>query len=190
MCRSFSAQPVDSALIDRILRRALRSPTAGNTAGTSWVVLQGDRTSSYWAATTDDAWRGRHPAWAAGLMRAPFVLLAYTSPEAYVSRYAESDKDDRRLGAHVDLWPVPYWHGDAAFGVMAVLLQAVEAGLGACILGNFRGESELAQALGVPDDWRLFCALVIGQPAEKGRRSASLNRPTPEVGARIHLGQW
>ena len=31
---------------------------------------------------------------------------------------------------------MPYWPGDAAFGVMAVLLGAVDAGLGACVLAR------------------------------------------------------
>ena len=35
MCRSFSSEPVDPALVEGILGAALRSPTAGNTAGTA-----------------------------------------------------------------------------------------------------------------------------------------------------------
>ena len=59
---------------------------------------------------------------------------------------------------------MPYWTGDAAFGVMTVLLGAVDAGLGACILGNFRGEAALAESLGVPDGWDLFAAVALGRP--------------------------
>ena len=59
---------------------------------------------------------------------------------------------------------MPYWFGDAAFGVMSVLLGAVDAGLGACILGAFRGEAVLGRMLGVPDEWRLFCGVVLGPP--------------------------
>ena len=74
-------------------RGALRSPTAGNTRGTAWVVLEGPaQTAVYFDATTDEAWRTGHPEWCDGLRRAPVVLLAYTSPEAYVARYAEADK--------------------------------------------------------------------------------------------------
>ena len=131
-------------MVDRVLG-ALRSPTAGNTGGTAWVVLQGsDQTAVYFDATTDEVWRSRNREWADGLTRAPVVLLAYTSPDAYVARYAEPDKASAGLGAGEAAWPVPYWIGDAAFGVMTVLLGAVDAGLGACILGTFRGEAELA----------------------------------------------
>jgi len=191
MVRNFSTDPVDRAVIDRIVRAALRSPTAGNTRGTAWVVLEGaDQTSAYWAATTDDDWRNEHAEWAAGLMGAPVVALAYTSPEAYVARYAEPDKADPLLGAQVDHWPIPYWYGDAAFGVMSMLLGAVDAGLGACVLGNFRGETELARSLGVPPPWRLFGTVVLGWPLTPTRQSRSLDRDTPAVSARIHRGSW
>ena len=138
MVRSFSTEAVDRATVDQILHAALRAPSAGNTAGTAWVVLEGPaQTAVYFDATTDAGWRDRHPARAEGLRRAPVVLLAYASPDAYVDRYSEQDKAASGLGAGVEAWPVPYWVGDAAFGVMAVLLAAVDAGLGACVLGAF-----------------------------------------------------
>jgi nitroreductase len=191
MCRNFADDPVDATILDRILLGALSSPTAGNTQGTSWVVLEGAaQTAAYWDATTDDDWRVRNPDWFRGLERAPVVLLAYASPSAYVARYAEPDKADAALGAGTGRWPVPYWFGDAAFGVMAVLLQAIDAGLGACVLGNFRGEQDLAGALGVPEEWRLFCAVVLGKPAGAQRKSRSVDRPRTPITDRIHRGGW
>ena len=191
MVRSFSTQPVAEGIVDRMLRAALRSPTAGNSRGTSWVVLEGQpETAVYFDATTDEGWRADHPDWNEGLRRAPVVLLAYTSPEVYVARYAETDKSSSGLGSGAEAWPVPYWYGDAAFGVMAVLLAAVDAGLGSCVLGAFRGEDELAGRLGVPDGWRLFCAVVLGHPDGREHRSASLDRASPKTSARIHRGRW
>jgi nitroreductase len=191
MCRSFSPAPVDPAVLERILGAALRSPTAGNTAGTAWVVLNGsDQTSAYWEATTDAGWRAANPEWARGLMQAPVVLLSYASAEAYLARYSEPDKARSALGSSEAAWPVPYWFGDAAFGVMAVLLCAVDAGLGACVLGNFRGEAALASSLGVPDEWRLFGAVALGMPAGDAHRSRSLRRGVPPADDRIHRGHW
>jgi nitroreductase len=107
-----------------------------------------------------------------------------------VARYAESDKADPSLGTGVEGWPVPYWFGDAAFGVMAVLLGAVDAGLGACVLGAFRGEEALTDALGVPEGWRLFGAVVLGHPDPDGHRSGSLDRRPVPTRDRIHRGRW
>jgi nitroreductase len=191
MMRSFSTDPVDPALLDRILQSALRSPTAGNTRGTAWVVLEGpEQTAAYFDTTTDEQWRDHYQGWSDGLARAPVVLLAYTSPDAYVARYAEADKASAGLGAGEDAWSVPYWIGDAAFGVMAVLLGTVDAGLGACILGTFRGEAELAGRLGVPTGWRLFCAVLLGHPDGRDHRSASLDRAGPTPTERIHRATW
>jgi nitroreductase len=191
MVRSFSPDPVDAHVVDCLLRGALRSPTAGNTGGTAWVALEGrEQAARYWEVATDEAWRRANPARFEGLRRAPVVLLAYTCPAAYVARYAEPDKDDARLGAATEQWPVPYWYGDAAFGVMTVLLGAVDAGLGACILGSFRGEERLAVALGVPDGWRLFGGVALGRPDGKDHRSASLDRRPPAAAGRIHRGGW
>jgi nitroreductase len=191
MVRSFSTEPVDPMVVDRLVRSALRSPSAGNTGGTAWVVLQGpEETAVYFDATTDADWRAHSRDWIDGLQRAPVVLLAYTSPDLYVSRYAEPDKEGAGLGAGADRWPIPYWYGDAAFGVMVVLLGAVDAGLGACILGAFRGEEELGDRLGVPSGWRLFCAVVLGHPDGRDHRSASLDRHRPRPEDRVHRGRW
>jgi nitroreductase len=225
MVRSFAAHPVDPGAVQEVMQAALRAPSAGNTAGTSWVVLEGaDQTSVYWESTTDQAWRATSARWP-GLSRAPVILLAYASAEAYVARYAEADKAGPRaasepgpergseprlaavepgpgpgpglgevtgpaLGLDPAEWPVPYWMGDAAFGVMTVLLCAVDAGLGACVLGNFRGEAALANALSVPAKWSLFCAVVLGHPDGKDHPSRSLDRPKPDPDQRIHRGSW
>ena len=191
MVRSFSPEPVEPGVLDRLLAAALRSPTAGNARGTAWVVLEGpEQTSAYFDTTTDEVWRARHPEWSDGLARAPVVLLAYTSPDAYVARYAEQDKAAAGLGTGAAAWPIPYWIGDAAFGVMTVLLAAVDAGLGACVLGAFRGESALSVRLGVPDGWRLFCAVPLGHPDGNDHRPASLSRIGPDAADRIHRGRW
>jgi nitroreductase len=193
MVRSFSPQPLDPAVVDGIVDAALRAPTAGNAGGTAWVVLAGeDETAAYWRATTDEAWRTGHPRWWDGLRRAPVVLLAYSNADLYVARYREEDKRGSGLGGGPEQWPVPYWTGDAAFGVMTVLLAAVDAGLGACILGAFRGEEALAGSLGVPEaeGWRLFCAVALGRPDGNDRRSPSLARRAPSKRQRVHRGGW
>jgi nitroreductase len=191
MVRSFRTDPVDRTVLERILMAALRAPTAGNTGGTAWIVLSGnDQTAAYWDATTDAPWREASDRFE-GMRRAPVVLLSYASAEAYVERYGEPDKAAvSDLGAGVERWPVPYWTGDAAFGVMTVLLAAVDAGLGACILGAFKGEDVLATQLRVPPEWRLFGAVLLGYHDGQDRPSRSLDRSGPSAADRIHWGAW
>lgn len=194
MVRSFSGRSVPGGVLDRLLRDALRAPTAGNTGGTAWVALVGpDETRCYWEAATTEDWRARSRRWP-GLSRAPVVVVSLASPAAYVARYAEPDKlrsaSDVGLGDSAATWPVPYWFGDAAFGVMTLLLGATSEGLGACFLGNFRSEAAVRTTLAVPDGWRLFGAVALGYPEGGDPRSASLDRARPAVEERIHYGRW
>jgi nitroreductase len=164
MVRSFAQDAVATGVVEGIVRTALQAPSAGNTGGTAWVVLRGEaETEVYWGATTDSAWREASPRWE-GLRRAPVILLAYSSAELYLERYAEPDKAASGLGTGPGVWPVPYWIGDAAFGVMTVLLAAVDAGLGACVMGNFRG----------PGDPETVAAVWRGAGGSAGRGGSSL----------------
>jgi nitroreductase len=54
-------------------------------------------------------------------------------------------------------------HGIAA---QSILLGAVEAGLGGCMLGSARVD-ELTQALGIPDRYQILLVIALGKPAEK-----------------------
>ncbi len=196
MVRSFSDRPVDGDLVTRLVADALAAPTAGHTRGTAWLVLAGpEETALYWDHTTTAEWRRGSRRWP-GLSRAPVVALSLTSPGAYLDRYGEPDKAAAGLGpaggggGGPAAWPVPYWFGDAGFSVMTLLLAATDAGLGACFLGNFRGEAPLRGALGVPGAWRLFGAVLLGHPDGADHRSASLERPGPTAAERIHRGRW
>lgn len=208
MVRSFADRVLDPAVVDRLLAQALRAPTAGNTRGTAWLVLTGPETATYWGHTTTAGWRERSRRWP-GLRRAPVIALALASPDAYVARYAEAarttggrrpggdtsdgwgeDEPGPALGSAPGAWPVPYWFGDAAFGVMTLLLGATAEGLAACFLGNFRGEAALLDALGVPPRWRLFGAVLLGHPDGADHPSPSLGRPGPTGADRVHRGRW
>lgn len=129
------------------------------------------------------------PRWE-GLRLAPVVVTVFSDPTAYVARYQEPDKADSSLGTGAEAWPVPYWDVDAGMAVMLLLLGAVDLGLGACFLGNFRGEEELRQALGVPADRRYLGAVLMGEASADDRPSTSAargRRPSPEV---FHRGRW
>src|SRR6202035_3319462 len=92
MTRNFSDRPLPDGLVDRILADALRAPSAGNTQGADFVVLEGPaETERYWQPTTDEPWR-RDSRRYEGLHRAPLVVLAYADPDRYVRRYQEPDK--------------------------------------------------------------------------------------------------
>ena len=188
MTRNFRDAGLERSVVDGMLAEALAAPSAGHTQGREFVVLEGHgQTDRYWQATTDADWRAGSRRFD-GLSRAPVVVLPFSDPDAYAGRYAEPDKA-RADGAEVE-WVVPYWHVDASFAVMTLLLGAADRGIGAAFLGNFRGEDALKEALGVPGRLRWLGAVLLGRPALPDPPSTSVTRPTRTVENSVHRGRW
>ncbi len=186
MVRNFDDQAVPPEALERILDHARRAPSAGFTQGFAFLVLEGaDQVGRFWACTFP-AERRNEFRWQ-GLFRAPVVILPCASKEAYLDRYAEPDKgwadrDEAR-------WPVPYWDIDCGMATMAILLTAVDEGLGALFFGIFNGLDALRAEFGIPADFHPIGAVAIGWPAPD-EPSPSLQRgkrPPEEV---IRRGHW
>lgn len=189
MTRNFTGRPPAPGVIDGLLDAARKAPSAGFTQGVDLVVLEGpEETVRFWEATTDKAWRQRSSRYP-GLVRAPVVVLIFCDPAAYVARYAEPDKVPAPGEPAVE-WVVPFWFVDAAFCTMSLLLLAVDAGLGAAFLGNFRGEEPLRKALGVPEDRRWLGAVLLGEAAAPDPPSGSLRRGRRPLDEAVHRGRW
>ena len=188
MTRNFADRPLPDGLVDAILADTLRAPSAGNSQGAEFVVLEGaTQTDRYWQATTDEAWRLGSRRYE-GMRRAPVVVLAYADPDRYRSRYSEPDKA-RADGAGVS-WVVPFWFVDVAFATMVLLLRASDEGIGAAFLGNFRGEAELKAALGVPERMVWLGAVLLGHSAMPDPASSSLARGRRPIEEAVHRGSW
>jgi nitroreductase len=178
-------RPVPPAVVERLLDRAIRAPSAGFSQGWGFLVLaeQGDR-ERFWAATSEP---GEGDRWV-GMRRAPLIVVAHSHQDAYLDRYAEPDKgwtdrDEAR-------WPVPYWHIDAGMASLMMLLTAVDEGLGACFFG-IPPERTVAyrSAFGVPEGFTPIGAITVGYPAPD-RRSPSLKRGRRGADQVVHRGRW
>jgi nitroreductase len=188
MVRSFRPDPLAPGALDRILTNAQRAPSAGFAQGWTFVVLAGPtETARYWDATLPVDRRGTF-AWP-GLLAAPVLVVPCADPSAYVRRYGEPDKAATGLGASPEAWAVPYWFVDAGMAAMAMLLTAVDEGLGACFFGLFEHEAAVCAALGIPAPHRPIGTIAIGHPAPD-RPSASVargRRPATDV---VRRGGW
>jgi nitroreductase len=188
MVRNYDpGRPVPPDVVDRLLDHAIRAPSAGFSQGWGFLVLDAaeDR-DRFWASTTPEGWgQGR---WLAGMKRAPLIVVPHANRSAYLDRYAEpdkgwSDRDEAR-------WPVPYWHIDAGFAALLMLLTAVDEGLGACFFGiPPQRVQPFRDAFGVPAEFTPIGALSIGYPAPD-RRSPSLKRGRKPVEEVVHRGRW
>ena len=191
MIRTYDERPVDRAVIDRALAHATRAPSAGNSSGWGFLVLDiPDDVRRYWAATTDPAALEEPDTWLRGMMRAPVVIVPCSSKAAYLSRYAEEDKgwtdrDEAR-------WPVPYWHLDTAMASLLILLTAVDEGLGACFFGiPPERVAAVQQTFGIPATFDPIGAITLGHrvtdPGAAGSPSRRGRKDPAEV---VHRGHW
>jgi len=187
MTRAFDGTELDESCLVELCEEALRAPTAGHVRGVSTVVLPGRAGArDYLDAATDAPWRSSSPR-APGLAMAGGAVVVVCEPGAYLSRYAEEDKAQSGL-ADVKQWPLPYWHTDAAFATMALLLLAEEAGLAACFLGAFRRQREVLALVNAPSEVELFGAVLLGHGASTQAPSASLRRDGPTRADRVLRG--
>lgn len=188
MVRSFRTDPIDSALVDRLLANACRGPSAGNTWGTHFVVLDGAAKDRYWELTLPPDRRASFP-WP-GLLRAPVLVLPCGDENAYVDRYADADKRHTGLGRSAAAWPVPYWHIDTAMATMTLLHGAVDAGLGALFFGIFDHEPDVVAGFGIPAGVRPIGAVALGWADGQDRPSRSAARGRPSLDDVVHRGAW
>jgi nitroreductase len=186
MVRAFDSRPVDKEVLDSVIDTARRAPSAGNTQGWVFIVLEGDDTRRFWDVTLPED-RRESFRWKQ-LLDAPVVILPLASREAYLSRYSEPDKSPTGL-ADPTRWPVPYWQIDTAFATMLLLLAVEDAGLGALFFGVFRNGEKLLAALDVPGGYELIGAVAIGHPVED-EPGRSAERPRRSLDEIVHRGGW
>ncbi len=186
MVRNFEDRPVPPGALERILDHARRAPSAGHTQGSAFLVLEGpEQVGRFWDCTFPAERRAgfRWP----GLFRAPVIIVPCASRDAYLDRYAEPDKGwvDRSEAR----WPVPYWDIDCGMAAMAMLLTAVDEGLGALFFGIFEGLPALRAAFGIPEEFHPIGAVALGWPAPD-EPSPSLRRGRRPEDAVVHRGHW
>lgn len=190
MCRSFSDRPVDPAVVDRLLDRARRAPSAGHSQGWAFLVLDTEaQTRRFWEVMADRSWR-EDPA-SEGLRRAPVIVVPLCSRDVYTGRYSEPDKISQGLSTE-EAWPVPLWTVDVSFATMLLLLGVVDEGLGALF---FRWRSRpsidaMRAEFGVPSSWEPIGAIALGWPARDWGPRGSAGRGRRAVEEIVHRGGW
>jgi nitroreductase len=180
MVRTFTGEPVPAASLDRILRNAVRGPSAGFSQGQAFLVLTeaADR-ERFWAVAAD--------AVADSTRTAPLVIVPLSCKRVYLDRYAQPDKgwtdrDEAR-------WPVPFWHIDTAMAALLILQTAVDEGLGAVYFGIVpEAVAPFRAAFGVPGDQEPIGAIAIGYDGETEKRDLRSRRR--DLGELVHYGRW
>ena len=177
-------RPIPPEVVDRIVRNGLRAPSAGFSQGTGFLVMSSpNEVARFRAAVTPDA---DPDSWFAAQVDAPLLVVVLSNKDTYLDRYAEPDKGftDRSDA----WWSAPYWDIDAGFGVLMMLLTAVDEGLGACFFGiPIDRIDSFREAFGVPRDFTPIGAVSIGYSDEPPRDLRSRRRPAFDV---VRYGRW
>ena len=187
MVRNYTDDPVDPAVVDRILQNALHAPSAGFSQGWGFLVLDNrSDVERFWTCTTDPD--EAPDTWLTGMHRAPVVIVALSCKQVYLDRYAEQDKgwtdrDESR-------WPVPYWDIDTGMAALIMLQTVTDAGLGACFFGVPRDHwGAFRNEFGVPAEYTPVGAITVGHRSPD-RKSPSLARGRKPVTAVVHRNHW
>lgn len=193
MVRRFRPDPVADDVLGRVLAAARRGPSAGFSQGTEVLLLrcEADRAAFWDAATPESA--PTDGAWRQGLRGAPVLLVFWSDPDRYRSRYAEPDKAATaarvgRPGPDLQSWPVPWWDVDTGMAALLVLLAATDEGLGACLFGVPAGHADAVRAqVGAPSGLRPVGVVALGHPDAGPRAPARSRRPAEE---QVHEGRF
>jgi nitroreductase len=192
MVRAFSDEPLDSAVVERVLAAGNRAPSAGFSQGYALLVLdQPEQLKPFWElmGTYHGADEHAGPSFDP-VTKAPVVIVPLSCKDVYLDRYAMQDKGwTDRDEAH---WPVPYWDIDTGFMAMLMLLAAVDEGLGALFFGITPDDiGQFRELFGVPDRYLPIGAIALGHPdpeADKGGSARVIKRR--KLDDLVHRGRW
>jgi nitroreductase len=142
MVRSFRPDPVPEELVQKLLRNAVRAPSAGHLQPWEFIVVRDEETKRRLA----EAALGQ-----VFLAQAPVVIVTCRNLERNAGRYGDR-------GRHF------YSLVDASFATLTILLTARNEGLGACLVGAYNDE-EVWGILGLPEHVRSVGLVGVGWPA-------------------------
>ncbi len=192
MVRSFTDTPVAAESVERILDAGRRGPSAGHSQGIEFVIVTDPATRATIAGgfqrVVDIS--GHHNF----VAQARVHIVICANAEIYRARYREADKMQARGAIDDDaLWTVPYWWSDAGCAQMLMLLAAVDEGLAAAFVGYGPGEHAVKTLLGIPDDYRILGAVLVGHEADDARQFGDVSavprrrRAAADV---VHRDHW
>jgi len=162
MVRSFKSTPIPEEKIWKILRNAIREPSAGHLQPWDFVMVKDPDTRRRLArAALSQTF----------IEEAPVVIVACANTRRSATRYGER-------GVRF------YSLIDTAFASLIILLTAVNEGIGASFVGAFHDE-EVSKIIELPDYVRPVGIINLGYPREKPTKLARI--PLKEI---VHNEKW
>ena len=163
MIRAYKSDPVPEEKIQRLLKYAVRAPSAGNLQPWEFIVVKSSETRAKLAKAAFDQ---------TSVASAPVIIVTCA--------------DIRRAGSQYGTRGAFYSLVDTAFASLLILLGAVEQGLGACFVGSYNPE-EVVKIFALPDHVRPVGLITVGYPAEQPRKPGTAKIPLSKL---VHREKW
>ncbi len=186
--RAFTDQPVERAVLQRILEQAQRAPSGGNTQPWHGVLLTGNPLQRLFARIAQDLPRGREAFAPEYHVYPPGLDGAYEQRrkgvgedmygalqiprEDKASRLAWFARNFQAFGApvlmlvHTPKYMGPPQWSDIGMWLQTIMLLLREEGLDSCPQEAWAVySSQIREVVAIPDDHIFFCGLAIGHRA-------------------------
>ncbi|GGD95519.1 NADH dehydrogenase [Tsuneonella deserti] len=193
--RAFLDKPVDRAVLTRVLKKAQRAPSGGNTQPWHGVVLTGEPLSRLIARIAEDLPKGRAAHGPEYHIYPPELDGAYETRrrgvgedmygaleiprEDKLARLSWFARNFQAFGApvlmlvHTPKYMGPPQWSDIGMWLQTVMLLLREEGLDSCPQEAWAVYSkQIREVVAIPEDHTFFCGLAIGW----GDRGAAVNR--------------
>jgi nitroreductase len=184
--RRFTDEPVDRVVLDKIVRLAQHTPSAGFSQGQRLVVVSEPERRRMVGQILEEEPEFGPESFGPWISTCAAQFIACVSEEVYHRRYREPDKIQPD-GSEIE-WPIPYWWMDIGCTVMIVMLAAHDAGLAAGFAGA-ENPSRLQDALGIPAEFVPVGVIPVGRPLPD-LRSPSLKRGWFPIDEFAHFEGW
>ncbi len=163
MIRAYTDEPVAEGQVLRLLRYAVRAPSAGNLQPWEFVVV-------------------REAQVRAELAKAAFEQQSVATAPVIIATCANVRRAGRKYGARGAFYSLV----DTSFATLLLLLAATEQGLGACFVGSY-DPIAVSRTLGLPEHMRPVGLVTLGHPAEHARKPGTPHIPLREL---VHHDRW
>jgi nitroreductase len=185
MVRRYRPDPVNPAVVERVVATACRGPSAGFSQGLAFVVVTDAQIRARLAELCDEpahVARGAVP-W---LSVAPVHVVPCVRRADYDARYAAADKVRSR---GPERWAVPFWWVDGGAALMLLLLAAVDEGLGAGLL-DIADRAGVRALLDIPPDVEPLGLVTLGYAVDTQPPSSATRRPRRPLSEQLHWQRW
>jgi nitroreductase len=147
--RAYEDKPVEREKIEQCLEAARLSPSANNTQGWTFVVIDDQELKK---RVSEAAFR----IGGSFVKQAPVIIVLVAEKPLLITRIGNAVRK-------IDLASF-----DMGIAATHICLQAAEAGLGTCMLESF-DEKSVKNLLHIPDSRRIALLITLGYPADKQR---------------------